>query len=615
MKSIKYVLMAAASMLLFACNKQEADTTTQEEAVISHPISISAVLDENTKAEVSSSGTFSWTESTDKVAYHTADGYLVSEGADASAATANFTIDGGKFRNFFAIFPYTLVYNVAESEVYENSKNAYGDGGSLVVNLPDTYTLAQVTDNVSPCPMIATSADESWNFKQLCGMLRLTVNSIPKSANKITVDFNGKKVTGAFSIASPAVDGSAVIKTNEGTGSAEDIITITFSTNASWRDGVVINLPLPVSPDGESGKYGNITVKAFADSKELLSLTRGVKLNTTYDMDRAIAKKTTVSFPVFSVAENTRVAMAATNLRYTRDAEYRGYAWINYKGEGWTSAQGEWSFMDNPWDKDDTDAYGGGSSAVRDYLNHITIGRFSWGTSGKTDWATGTYGALTQPWNTGYDTGKNPYSANNRGYGPYSGETQIIGSLTGDTYKYGDWGVYNNAVLGNPNPTWRTMTLGEWRYILGLNAGQNIENDANTKRNQMWGHATVNGQMGIIIVPDCFVDPMKNAGSGAFVGGIASTCSGANSNVYTEEQWTYMAAMGACFLPAHGVRRLNGTDYFGDYGDGEEGHYHTVAGVTDGYIFEILFTSSTINTQKGIGKADGLCVRLVRNIN
>jgi hypothetical protein len=111
-----------------------------------------------------------------------------------------------------------------------------------------------------------------------------------------------------------------------------------------------------------------------------------------------------------------------------------------------------------------------------------------------------------------------------------------------------DWGTVPGIGKG-----WYTLSKDEWVYLFNTRSGA-----ANK-----YGYATVNGVYGIIILPDAFVDPKKNNGSGDFAG---STTKAWNANVYTEENWALMEAAGAVFLPAAGYRYGASVGGVGDVG-------------------------------------------------
>lgn len=291
-----FLCFPAILFLAVSCEKEE--FLPARAGMISETVSGSRSA--ATKATISEAdASFAWTEG-DDVAVHISNGkyvYTSDEGASAAHITdvihadnASFTVayEGGYSRDAFAVFPSTLVAKDAAN---------YGQvDHALDVTLPAAYTLAQVSGETSPCPMIATNkVGEGWDFYQLCSLLRLTVNSIPATAKRLEIDFNGKKVWGGFSIASPVVPGTSAIET--AADDAHDAITITKDgTDAVLgQTSLMVSIPLP------AGDYAEMTVRAYdalTEGNVILSVTRPFDRTST----NLRAFKRTASFPSSTMA-------------------------------------------------------------------------------------------------------------------------------------------------------------------------------------------------------------------------------------------------------------------------------------------------------------------------
>ena len=326
-----FFYLSTLALLAAACNKIDNNSTPIEEepapAVQMITETVSGSRGVETKATISNTGaSFKWNEG-DNVAVHVSkDGthkyVTTTKGADAAAASANFevTYEEGYSRDAFAVYPSTIVA--------ENAANYGQSGHSLDVTLPDSYTLAQVQGEVSPCPMIATNAaGAGWNFYQLCGLLRLTVNSIPPSTKRLEIDFNGNKVWGDFSIAQTITPGTSDIKT--ATGSENDVIKIfkegptvdvTLNNNA-WLDGLALNIPLP------TGDYTSITVTAYSALSGGDAVLVPVTLPFGYTASNLYGTKRTASFLVFSVSADKRVLFSPGNLQATTTDLGANWTW------------------------------------------------------------------------------------------------------------------------------------------------------------------------------------------------------------------------------------------------------------------------------------------------
>ncbi len=299
---MKKILFYAASLVAVAtaCNKINSEPAGD----VDEPASgvkmiietVTARQGTSTKATISNAdASFAWTEG-DHIAVHVSNGTYVytsdegASGASEAAAKASFKVayPEGTSRDAFAVYPSTIVAKDAAN---------YGqDGAPLDVTLPDSYTLAQVSGETSQGPMIATNTpDAGWDFYQLCGMLRLTVNGVPASAKRLEIDFGGKQVSGDFSIATPVVPNTSVIATSG--DPAHDVIKITKdgTDSALGATSLVVNIPLPV------GAYANITITAYdalEDGEAIFTAPRPF----AYTASNQRAVRRTVSLPSFSTA-------------------------------------------------------------------------------------------------------------------------------------------------------------------------------------------------------------------------------------------------------------------------------------------------------------------------
>ena len=286
-----YLYMAALAMITAACSNedefmQEGNTPTPKVNMITETITATnGDANGTTRADVAADATFTWSAG-DQVAVHVSDGNYytatLTSGASTNDADFSVTYEDGYSRDAFAVFPASIVAESATNYGQENT--------TLDVTLPSSYTLAEVSGTTTPCPMIATNTGSNWEFKQLCGLLRLTVNYIPKNAKRLEIDFNGKKVSGDFSIAADVTPGTSVIATTD--DAAYDCVAITKDgTDATLgATSLVLNIPLPV------GDYANITVTAYDavnDGNAILTTTRPF----AYMASRVRGTKRTVSLP------------------------------------------------------------------------------------------------------------------------------------------------------------------------------------------------------------------------------------------------------------------------------------------------------------------------------
>ena len=293
-----FLYFPALILLAVSCEKEENLPVLEENKPVSRVEMVTETVSggrAGTKVIISDvDASFAWTDD-DDVAVHISNGkyvYTSDEGAHGATITdvihsenASFTVvyEAGYERDAFAVYPSTLVARDAEN---------YGqEGHSLDVTLPGSYTLAQVSGETSPCPMISYDvAGAGWDFYQLCGLMRLTVNNIPATAKRLEIDFNGKKVWGDFSIASPVVPGTSAIVA--GDDENYDVITLTKdgSNVVLGATSLMLNIPLP------AGEYTNVTITAYDaldDGNAILSITRLFDREST----NVRAFKRTATFP------------------------------------------------------------------------------------------------------------------------------------------------------------------------------------------------------------------------------------------------------------------------------------------------------------------------------
>jgi hypothetical protein len=128
---------------------------------------------------------------------------------------------------------------------------------------------------------------------------------------------------------------------------------------------------------------------------------------------------------------------------------------------------------------------------------------------------------------SGYDNGQTNYQPYVVGAGA---GTYYQGNLTGNT----DWGYNAISNGGNTeNSGWRTLTKDEWNYLF----------DSRSNAASKYGHGSINGVNGMILLPDSWTLP----------DGLSFTPGNSQfANSYTLEQWALMEAAGAVFLPASG---------------------------------------------------------------
>lgn len=190
-------------------------------------------------------------------------------------------------------------------------------------------------------------------------------------------------------------------------------------------------------------------------------------------------------------------------------------------------------------------------------------------------------------WGTSGYNNKYPYtkSYTDSDYGDDSAN-----NIAGTQYDWGEHNAISNG--GNQAGLWRTLTYGEWDYLLYTR----------TNAWQLWGLAQVAGVNGCIFLPDGWNMP---AGL-TFQSGDANY---AQQNNYTVEQWAQMEAAGAVFLPAAGFRLNFIVDDVSDIGNYWSGSAYS--SIAARYLF---FCCGAVHADASTNRYVGKSVRLVRDL-
>ena len=249
----------------------------------------------------------------------------------------------------------------------------------------------------------------------------------------------------------------------------------------------------------------------------------------------------------YSVGDSTTVVFAQGNLQYQPSSR-------------------RWRFASNQYDVI------GYRNALADTTSSEWIDLFGWGTSG--------YGSLM------------PYCLSDS-----LQDYHCIGStLAGSPY---DWGLFNAIDNGGDKAgQWRTLTYGEWHYLL-------YERDSAAAKQSLATLTNTDGQgaavRGLLLLPDKWSMP---AGCSFQYDTVPPYSFGLNT--YSPSQFNKMQSAGAVFLPAGGYRDSATVAMVGDYGC-----YWTASGYTDDSAYE-LYMDDTRYALYPTARHIGHSVRLVQ---
>ncbi len=160
-------------------------------------------------------------------------------------------------------------------------------------------------------------------------------------------------------------------------------------------------------------------------------------------------------------------------------------------------------------------------------------------------------------------------------------------SILESDYTFTDQGT--NVIGDYPTNTWRTLSKGEWEYII----------KTRTNASSLFGFAKVNGINGVILLPDSLTTLSGitfNAGAAKF-----------SNNEYTTKQWQQMEDLGAVFLPVAGNRY--GTEV---YNVQSQGYYESSTEYNSLYASQLFFSENWV-TCSACSKCTARSVRLAQD--
>ena len=279
---------------------------------------------------------------------------------------------------------------------------------------------------------------------------------------------------------------------------------------------------------------------------------------------------------LFSVSGNTQVCFSKGNLQYK-------------------AATNTWRFAENQWDYvggtdgntgiEHGNVYDNGVKSSNNFISSTYNGwidLFGWGTSGYN------HGAVNyQPWATVTDWDS---FINSTSYYAYGNINNDLNSYSGKA----DWGYNAISNGGNQENQWRTLTKDEWVYLI---------NTRSTPSGIRFVHATVNGVIGLILLPDDWDSSIYTLND--INNGEANAS--AESNVLNVAQWNVLEENGAVFMPKNGFLWLD------SYSKEEFNYWSSTHSNDNGGAYNFTYNEYIFQTDASWYRPVGMGVRLVKN--
>lgn len=626
MKKYIYIISAAAVCMLAACAKEF--TEPKESAVLNKGeltyiqagLETRATLDDK---HANTDTSFKWSTG-DQIAIYAGE-YLKSAGLDSKyngSPTASFGFEGlvDADRADFAVYPAHLVFD--GDEVIGKCKR-FHSAASLTLNLPESYNYGEVSGYRSPVPMIGLNAPgQGIAFKALCPVIRITLRNIPKDCYYITLDFNGKKVQGQFSLTDVDLENIASFPglQTEATDDVDDIITIQTPNISAYISSTVLTLPVP------SGEYDYVTVSTYDMTDHVISaISVYLKKDTdgkplTWAPTRKTSKKLAADLPCFLVNNVSRqkVVFAPGNLVATLTKKPTGDA-------DKVGTCNDFRFAEHQYDAL------GDSEGNTFAKTSVPIDLFTW------------IGQSAQ-----YE-----FTSDDEHWGiiwPNNTADADIGNLFPEKIKW-DWGINFNGKT-YPEGTWRipdrnlaatdaqpdvagSSTVSEWSRLISSRQGPYVScKNTLIQPNPDPQVPADTIAHGLIVFPDNFTMPygvkeLVKYGKAQQTGSSVHY----NENIITLEEWEILEKFGGCvYLPVTNVRTRNSgakclftsdATYWSNNGNSAQ-HAQALC-CSDGYLATNScngqtsttpkVASTSIQDGKSVGRKNGAAVRLIREIN
>ena len=598
MKKLTIISMAALLLLAASC-KKEKKTEAGGDAVFRATTETHSG-DSKTQLVVDQDGQKA-------VIWNSGDAIKVFDANTPRNAYEFTAVSGGKSTTSFSGNAPESFFESSSYTAFYPSDNVSHDGSNYKITLPDTQTYAENSFGPGANPMAAKSETTELSFKNICGLLKLQLYTVPdaRSVKSITLKSNksdemlwgtGTVDVSNFNDASKPSLGTLTVPDDK------DGSTLTLDCSSSEPLSIDKTDPSVfyfVVPSGTLAGGFTVTV---TDTDDKPILIKAARANT----DNMIQRSKITAMPALLVApigalpglfsidagpdgkpetfdDNSKIFFSQGNLQYCAKDNLGSATEGNNVGGTWRFALHQYELLHEGDDDDVSDEYNANYNGWIDF--------FGWGTSGY-NYNNKNY----QPWST---------SNTDEEYGPGSNHLTVSG--------LSDWGA-NNITNGGTG----------WRTLSGKRADKNgwcfLFEDRKYNDKLLYGFGKINDKKGVIILPD---DYWNNPVDASFKVGQSNWGNVYNSNSASGISWDDMEAVGVVFLPAAGYRfyknsvstpiRIENVNLNGRYWS--SGNYGENMAYYVGFSYSSSSSACSMTFDNTNRSTRGFSVRLVKDAN
>lgn len=391
MKKIILSLAAIALMCMVSCQKDDRGYDI-----------FKASIEDNGKVLLGGDNSVQWQAGDQIKVYNTAKASVfTASNISTDGLTCDFILSsGGK------------IYGDIISAYYPATCFSHGD-----VVLPPMQEY-DATNPIANVPMYAKTTDNTLHFKNLCSLLKLTLQKTDTVVKRISVTTD-KGIWGTFHIDSSSSNYCIMADAT----SNNKTVMLTCGSGVDITNATDFYIYLPC------GTYSTFEVKVYTSHDCCCTITPTASSvtaarNTIHQVSRN--SMTFVAPAKFSVSYNTKVTFSEGNLQYQPSSNTFVFAANQYDVIGSANENVSSSY-----------------TGMLDLFGYATSGYLGDATHRPTNY---------RPWSW------EPTDAN-----------YLQADMTGDLAHF-DWGVHN-AISGYPAGEWRTLTANEWKYLLTTRSG------------------------------------------------------------------------------------------------------------------------------------------------